>query len=129
MGARGWRLGAWFLVGAGYAVGVLGISTIGVLVLVPTVVATILLARRPASRSGLPAVVGGLPLPLLYVAYLNRGGPGNVCTSTFSSHSCTQESNPWLWLAAALILLAAAVAIVAVLRRRATTGHGHAGGV
>jgi hypothetical protein len=56
-------------------------------------------------------------MPLL-VAYLNRGGPGNVCTTTATSQSCTTEWSPWPWLAAGLLLVAAGAVTFAWLRAR-----------
>jgi hypothetical protein len=38
-------------------------------------------------------------IPALYVAYLNRSGPGTICTSITGGQSCTDESSPWPWLA------------------------------
>jgi hypothetical protein len=71
---------AWMLMGAGYAIGILGALSIGPYVLVIAVAATIVLATRTGSRVGLPGLISGLSLPLFYVAFLNRSGPGTVCT-------------------------------------------------
>jgi hypothetical protein len=89
---------AWAAVGAGYALGILAALSIGVLVLAVAAVATIVLARRPQARVGLTGLVSGLGLPLLYVAFLNRAGPGIVCTTTGTERSCTDEWSPWPWL-------------------------------
>ncbi|MGA2471147.1 MAG: hypothetical protein ABSG64_10700 [Solirubrobacteraceae bacterium] len=41
----------------------------------------------------------------LYVAYLNRSGPGNICHySIHGGESCVQESTPIPWLLVALVL-------------------------
>ena len=99
-GARRWRwFVAWFLVGALYALAVLGALTIGIFVLPVAVVATVLLARVPTARIGSTGLVSGAGLPLLYVAWLNRDGPGTVCTSTSSSSSCIDEWSPWPFVA------------------------------
>jgi hypothetical protein len=96
---------AWTLTGAGYALGILGALSIGPYVLVITVAATIVLATRAGSRVGLPGLVSGLSLPLFYVAFLNRSGPGTVCTSTATSHSCVDQWSPWPWIAIGIVLL------------------------
>ena len=96
---------AWLVIGAGYALSLLGAASIGMFVLPLPVLATILVSRRQRARSGLPGLISGLGLPLFYVAYLNRAGPGNICTTTGGGQNCTGESSPWPWLAAALILL------------------------
>lgn len=115
---------AWLVVGVGYGVSLLGAASIGLFVLPLPLLATVLLARRPPARAGLPGVVSGVGIPLLYVAYLNRSGPGTVCTTTTGlggqpvGQSCVDESSPWPWLAVAAILLALGVAAFLALQRR-----------
>lgn len=112
---------AWFVVGAGYALGLLAIMTIGVFVLVVASAAALLLVFR-LHRTGnqLFGLVSGLGAPVLWVAYLNRGGPGNVCS--FSSDggtiSCTEEGTPWPFLIAGLLLLIAGAVAFHLDRRR-----------
>jgi hypothetical protein len=102
---------AWLIIGAGYALSFLGAASIGLFVLPLPVLATILLARRQRAHGGLPGLISGLGVPLLYVAYLNRAGPGTICTTiTGGGQDCTDEWSPWPWLAAAVILLALGVA-------------------
>jgi hypothetical protein len=98
---------AWLMIGAGYALSLLGAASIGLFVLPLTVLATILLARRQHAGSGLPGLISGVGIPLLYVPYLNRAGPGTICTTiTGGGQDCTDEWSPWPSLAAAVILLA-----------------------
>lgn len=97
---------AWALVGGGYALGSLSILTIGGVVLVVSVVATVILARSRLARAGRYGIVSGLSLPLFYVAFLNREGPGWVCASSAVEVSCGEASNPWPWLMAGTITLA-----------------------
>ena len=102
---------AWLIIGAGYALSLLGAASIGLFVLPLPVLATILLARRQHAHSGLPGLISGLGIPLLYVAYLNRAGPGTICTTiTGGGQDCTDEWSPWPWLAAGVILLVLGVA-------------------
>jgi len=96
---------AWLIIGAGYALGLLGAASIGLFVLPLAVAATIVAARRQHAGSGLPGLISGLGIPLVYVAYLNRAGPGTVCTTVSGGQDCTDEWSPWPWLAAAVILL------------------------
>jgi hypothetical protein len=98
---------AWTAVGAGYAFAILAALSIGVYVLAITVVATVLLVRSPSASSGLTGIVSGLGLPLLYVAFLNRSGPGTVCTTTLTGQSCVDEWSPWPWLLAGVLLVVA----------------------
>jgi hypothetical protein len=53
---------------------------------------------------------------VLYVAWLNRDGPGQVCTSTATDTSCADEWSPWPFVALAVVLAGAGV--VAFVRGR-----------
>ncbi len=99
------------LVGAAVASGLLGALTIGVFLLPLAALATIGLRRLPASGLGVAGVVAGAGLGPLFVAYLNRDGPGDVCTATARSLACEQQWSPWPWLAAGVILLVVGVAL------------------
>jgi hypothetical protein len=119
----GW-FGAWSLVGAAYAVGFVEILSIGIFVLPVAIIGTVLLVRLPASWRGVPGLVAGLGIPLLYVAYLNRGYGRPTCLTSGSAtpqhgvvYQCTQTLDPWPWLAAGLVLVVAGV-VVLVARSR-----------
>jgi hypothetical protein len=100
---------AWAAVGILYAVAVLGVLSIGLLVMPVAVAATVLLGRRSDGWVGTPGVLSGLAVPLLAVAYLNREGPGEVCHSTAQTQSCSELWNPWPFVAVAVALLVAGV--------------------
>lgn len=95
---------AWLLIGGLWSITLLGIATIGLFVLPVSLAATAILARR-SHGAGALGLLSGLALPVFYVAYLNRDGPGNVCSSTSGGgQSCVQEWSPWPWLAAGVVL-------------------------
>jgi len=121
--ARGsWRwFAAWLLVGCGYAFALLGALSIGLFILPFALIATALLLRRPIAMSGVPGVLGGVAVAALFVAYRNRNGPGNVCTHTATSVSCSQQWSPWPWLIAGLLLIALAIGWF-VARRKDAAG-------
>ena len=126
---RSWLwFGAWLLVGGGYALGLAALLSIGILVVALTAGATVLLASRRGSHVGLPGALSGPALPLLWIAYLNRGGPGTVCTGTPENGSCTDEWNPWLFLGPGVLLLVAGLVLFLVVRRRIRAGVGTNGG-
>ena len=55
---------------------------------------------------GLPGLVSGLSLPLFFVAYLNRAGPGTICRAIGAQgQECIDEWSPWPWLAIGVVLL------------------------
>jgi hypothetical protein len=97
---------AWLLVGGGFMVGTLGALSIGVFVMPAAVIAAVVLVRVHRPRGELLGLIAGLGAPLLYVGYLNRGGPGDVCTTgRDGSQSCIAEWNPWPWAAAGALLV------------------------
>jgi hypothetical protein len=109
---------AWLLIGAAYAVGVLGAATIGVFVLVIAVAGTAVVLRRRGSTEGVPGLVAGVGVVALAIAVMNRDGPGEVCTRTATSVSCADQWSPWPWLAIGAVLVAASLAWLAVRRRK-----------
>jgi hypothetical protein len=124
----GWFL-LWTVVGAAYGLAVAGALTIGIFVLPVAVITTIVLARQRRSHRGLAGLLGGPGVILAYIAYLNRGGPGEACVATAQSLTCTERSSPWPFLVSALILVLGSLALFAVLRRRdrrRTTGRARA---
>lgn len=105
--------------GAGYALGVLSLLSIGIFVVAIAVAATVLLARRTDTHVGLPGLVAGFSLPLFYLAVLNRSGPGTICTTTATSQTCVEETSPWPWVAIGVaILVGGCVWFVVANRRR-----------
>ena len=115
---------AWLVIGAAYAVSFLAIFTVGPFIVPVALVMTVLLWRKRRADRELLGLVSGLALPLLYVAYLNRDGPGTVCTTgRDGSQSCIDEWSPWPWLAVGvLLLLAGAAAFVAARRAAGVNG-------
>jgi hypothetical protein len=112
----GWFL-AWLLVGACAGIGLAAILTVGVVFVVLAAVAAVFLLRTGPGR----AVVGGVSgvaLPLFYLAYLNRGGPGEVCHAVPGGQSCTDEYMPVPFLVAGALVLLAGCAIHVMTGRR-----------
>jgi hypothetical protein len=112
----------WFAVGVSYGFGVAALLSVGALLLLVALAGTALLASRRATRGGWPAVICGPAIALLYIAYLNRNGPGTVCTRTGSGQSCVDEYAPWPFVAAAVLLIVVGAALaVGLIRRSGTT--------
>jgi MYXO-CTERM domain-containing protein len=118
--AAPWYFLAWLAVGAGFCLSLATVLTIGVFVLPATIVALIVLLSRPGSRNSSAAgAISGLGLVPLYVAFLNRSGPGTVCSSTAGGgQECTDQWSPWPFLAIGLLLVAAGLGLFLALRRR-----------
>jgi hypothetical protein len=88
--------------------GALAVSSldVGPLAAGPALLLTALLASREASRGSTSGLLTGAGLPLLFVADVQRDGPGTTCYRTASSVGCDQHLNPipWLIIGAALAL-------------------------
>ena len=109
----------WALVGAGGTLGVLSLLTIGPVVLVLVAAATVLLALRTTDSRGLAGLPAGAGAASLYVAWLNRAGPGEVCRPLGGGgQDCMDEWSPWPWLVVGVGLVVAGV----LLYRRLTRG-------
>jgi hypothetical protein len=117
----GWSVVTWFVVGAAYGFGLLSILTIGLFVLGGAVIASGALLVTRAGRRGVSGVLCGPAIPLLYVAFLNRGGPGHVCTTVGDATGCIEMWSPWPWVVAALAFLIAGSVLVRRQQHRAST--------
>ncbi|MBO9556022.1 hypothetical protein [Cellulomonas sp.] len=113
-----WAYGWWVLVGALAGLGVAGLLTIGVVFLAVAVVLVIVGLRVPALRgSAALGAIGGLAAAPLYLAWLNRSGPGRVCTTSGVDTTCADQLSPWPFVAVAVVL----VVVCVVLVRRSRT--------
>ncbi len=127
--ARMW----WTVVGAFVGLGIAGLLTIGLIFLALALVMTLAGVRVTTlrNRSTFMVLVGAAIGPLL-VAWFNRSGPGSACQVDGAVTSCSQQMNPWPFVATAIVLIAAGAAFSrGVLRspeRVSTDGSGVGGG-
>ena len=117
----------WCLAGAGLCLGVLSILTIGPFVLLVTLGLCGWLLWRLDFGWGMLGLLSGAAVPVLYVAWLNRDGPGTVCTSYRHRDELRRRvvapGRSWRW---PLVLRVAG--IVAFVRERgAPDRHGRGG--
>jgi hypothetical protein len=56
------------------------------------------MASRPAIRRSAFGLLSGIGILLLYVAYVQRDGPGTTCWHTATASGCDQHLNPIPWL-------------------------------
>ena len=111
----------WFGVGACITVALFTPFTIGWIAWLAAVAGIVGLLAWPGGRSAAAfgALSGAGAIPV-YVAWLNRRGPGEVCTSTARSTHCVEEWNPVLWLIFGVVLVVSGiVAAIAVTARTA----------
>jgi len=109
---------AWASVGALGAFGIAGLATVGVFLLTGAAVVAAVALSVPALRPPcLPGFLVGLSTAPLYIAWLNREGPGLVCTTTADSMSCSDQWSPWPFVALGVLFTGAGVALLVVSRR------------
>jgi hypothetical protein len=106
---------AWCLAGVGGSFGVLSILSVGAFLLLGTVFLSAVLLWRYGFGWSMGGLLSGAAVPLLYVAWLNRDGPGEVCTTAATSVSCSDEWSPWPFVVVAVVL---AISGLVVLARR-----------
>jgi hypothetical protein len=95
---------AWVLVGVGVA---LGFVSLGLLTLVPSVILGAAFASSRTARRSAVGLLVGLGLLLVYVAYVQRQGPGTTCWRTATASGCDQHLDPRPWLVAGLTSITA----------------------
>jgi hypothetical protein len=95
----------------------LALLSIGIFVAPFVVLAGSALLSRERGRTAATALICGPALPLLFVAWLNRDGPGDICTTTATSQACVEEWSPWPWLVAAIWFIAGGVVVSLAYRR------------
>jgi len=67
------------------------------------------MARTRNGRRSLFGLLAGAGLLCLYVAYVQRDGPGTTCWHTATAAGCDQHLDPIPWLAVGVLLVAAAL--------------------
>jgi hypothetical protein len=108
----------WCAVGAALGLSVLTLLTIGPFVLLVTLMLIGFMLWRVDFGWAMAGMVSGAGVPVLVVAWLNRAGPGEVCTRTATELRCEDEWSPWPLLVVGVALLVIGVVAFARNRRR-----------
>lgn len=112
-----WTYGWWLVVGALLGLGVMALLTIGLLFLLTAALLIGLGVGLPVLRNrSAVAIPAGVGLSVLYLAWLNRDGPGNVCEITSTVTKCTDQVSPWPFVAAALVLVVSSFVLARLVR-------------
>jgi hypothetical protein len=128
---RSWLwFAAWLLVGAGWCLALATAMTIGLVFVAPVLlVLTVLLlvALKWGSAVGLPGLFSGPAAVLFLIGYLDRGGPGPVCTTSGTGGGCTDEWDPLPFLVAGSVFLVAGLVLFLLVRGRIRRQDAHQG--
>jgi hypothetical protein len=101
----------WFLAWAVVGIAaVLAIVSLGLILFVPTVALAVVIASRRAARQSVFGLATGAGAVLLYVAFVNRFGPGTTCWHRANSFGCDQHLNPLPWLILGVLLVIVGIA-------------------
>jgi hypothetical protein len=96
----------WAFVGCGVVLA--GISfALGPLLLLPALLVAIGMASSPRIRGSAFGLLTGAGAVCLFVAWVQRRGPGTVCRQKDLSSGCDQYLDPRPWLAIGLLLVVA----------------------
>jgi hypothetical protein len=60
------------------------------------------MASKPAIRRSAFGLLTGVGVLLLYVAWVQRAGPGTTCWQTATGSRCDEHLNPLPWLVAGI---------------------------
>ena len=114
-----WTYGYWAVVGALVSVGIAALATVGIALLALAITLAVVGVLVPALR-GQPSLglVGGLAVAPLWIAWLNRDGPGDVCTTTATTQSCAEQWSPWPFAVVGVALVVACVLLIRRARNR-----------
>jgi hypothetical protein len=109
----------WCVAGAGLCLGVVSLLSIGAFVLLATFMLCGILLWRLEFGWGMAGLLSGAALPMFYLAWVNREGPGEVCHADALSTSCSDETSPWPFVVAGLVLVLAGIVVFVRGRREA----------
>lgn len=97
---------AWATAGAA---GALGLISLGPIALGPAVITGVAMSRSQTGVRAAFGLFGGAGLVALFVAYVQRDGPGTTCWHMGTRTGCDQHLNPIPWLVVGIVLVVAAV--------------------
>ncbi len=119
-GHERWWFVAWAAIGCGF--GVAAVS-FGPLLFIPVLGVAVVLAARQGGRQyqltrAASGVFSGLGAVSLFVAFVQRKGPGTVYWHTATASGADTYLDPRPWLVAGIVLVAGGLAAFAFLGRR-----------
>ncbi len=106
----------WLLGGLLGGFGVVSLPSIGMFLLAGAALVLILAGVVSRGR-GWPLPLVGAAVPMFWVAWLHRGGPGTRCWEGETTSGCDELLNPWPFALAGLALLGLAVGLLFASRR------------
>lgn len=78
---------------------------------VPIVASVVVVRVRPASRRSWSGLLAGIGAVFLFVAYVQRRGPGTTCWHTATAAGCDEYLDPLPWVAVGVPLVVAGLVV------------------
>lgn len=114
-----WAYAWWAVTGAFVGIGVVSLLTVGPFLLpIAALLGVTGILWSPLRNQSTITLVAGLAVAPMLLAWINREGPGTVCTATRNGTTCSDRWSPWPFVFVAVVLLAVS-AILAVRTRGA----------
>jgi hypothetical protein len=114
-----WAYSWWLAAGSLLGFGIAALLTIGPILISAAALSVGVGVALPRLRNRAAlATVGGLGCAPLYIAWLNREGPGRVCTSDSAGTSCFNAWSPWPFVAVGCAFILVAVLLIVPPTRR-----------
>jgi hypothetical protein len=108
----------WALLGAGIGVGFGAVLVVGLVVALALLVLGGIVVARQGLRPAQLGVISGFGVLPLIIAWLNRQGPGQYCTSSGTSGSqCVAQWSPWPFALVGIALVVVGVLLFLRTRR------------
>lgn len=85
--------------------------SLGVIALGPALIAAAALSTGQAARRSAFGLLAGAAGVSLFIAYVQRQGPGTTCWHTTTAAGCDQHLDPIPWLVIGLLLLIGAIVL------------------
>jgi hypothetical protein len=101
----------WLLLGILWSLGIVGLASIGLLILPVAAIGTAVAVRKSPSIRCASGALAGSGLPMLYIAALNWQGPGTVCRIAEPGQICIDELDPTGWIVAGVVLVVVGVGL------------------
>jgi hypothetical protein len=108
---------AWALIGGLSVLGLISFVVVFALAIVPLAGLGVLMAMRPDARRSAFGLLSGAGFLFLYVAYVQRDGPGTTCWHTATGSGCDEHLNPLPWLIVGVVLVIAGIVGHAIVNR------------
>lgn len=95
----------WAVIGAASVFGLISFIVVFALAVIPLAALGVWMALRSGARRSAFGLLAGAGSLFLFVAYVQRDGPGTTCWHTATAGGCDEHLNPIPWLVIGALLV------------------------